>query len=57
MSWMIDVIAFLGGLLLVAGVFLQYGLAYSLMIGGLLLIAFALKAARVYEENDVSNTE
>lgn len=57
MSWMIDVIAFIGGCLVVAGFFLKFGLAYSLITGGLLLIAFALRAASVQEGKNVSNIE
>jgi len=57
MNWIIDLIAIIGGCLLVAGVFLQCGLACSLMVSGVLLMAFALKAANVQEESDVSISE
>ena len=57
MSWVIDFIALVGGCLLVSGVFLQFGLSASLMAGGLLLMAFALKAAKVQEGTNVSNRE
>ena len=57
MTWLIDVLAAIGGLLVCAGVFLQFGLGFSLMSGGLLLIAFALKAAKVQEGLNVSNKQ
>lgn len=57
MSWAIDLVAALGGCLLVGGVFLQFDTACALMVSGVLLIAFALKAARVHEGTDVSDSE
>lgn len=57
MSWVIDLIAAIGGCLVVAGVYLQYGLATSLMTAGALLIAFALKAAKVQEDKHVFDSE
>ncbi len=55
MSWIIDLIAVVGGCLLVSGAFLQYGLSFSLMLAGFLLIAFATKAAKVQEDANVPN--
>lgn len=57
MTWAIDAIAIVGGLLIVAGVFLQYGVAVALMCGGFLLILLALKAAKVYEVGNVTDRD
>ena len=51
----IDVLAIIGGMLIVAGVFLQFGLAVALMTGGALLIILALRAAKVQEESNVTD--
>lgn len=55
MTWVIDAIALIGGIVLAAGVFVQYGAGFSLIVGGVFLIAFALKAAKAQEEGNVSN--
>lgn len=53
MTFLIDFLAVTGGLLVVAGVYLQLGLAIALVVAGFLLIAFALKAAKVIEDSNV----
>ena len=57
MTWLIDLTAILGACAVVAGVFLGYGLPPALICGGVLMIAFALKAAKVYEESHVIDGE
>jgi hypothetical protein len=46
----IDAIAITGGLLIIGGVYLLQGLGGALVTAGVLSIAFALRAAKVYED-------
>lgn len=50
---LIDVIAWLGIVAIAGGIFLNYGLGFSLIAGGALMIFMALQAAKV--ANNVSN--
>ena len=51
----IDIIFLVGTVILVAGVYLQFGLGYSLIACGTIVIKFALISA--YVNKDVSDTE
>lgn len=57
MTWVLDVLAIVGGAFIVAGVFLEFGLAYSFIVAGLLLVGLALRAAKVQEDANVTNSE
>jgi hypothetical protein len=56
MTWLIDGVAFVGGGLMTAGVFLQFGLAWSLMFGGSFLVSMAVYAAKKHEAMNVSDS-
>lgn len=50
MKYAIDGIAIFGGLLITAGVYLMAGAGPCLIVAGVLMIALAVKAAKVHEE-------
>lgn len=55
MTWIIDAVAFVGGGLVVSGVYLQWGLPVALMTGGAFLVGMALHAAKQHGGVNVSN--
>lgn len=57
MTWIIDLIAIIGGFFITAGVFLQFGAAEALMCSGFLLILLALKAAKVNGVGNATDSE
>lgn len=56
-SLIFDLMAIVGGALVVAGVYLQYSLPPALMVGGLLLISLALIGAKTNGEMNVPDGE
>lgn len=58
MRYAIDCMAIIGGILIAAGVFIEFGAGFSAIAGGVFLFVFALLSAKAYESNiNVSNSE
>ena len=58
MNIAIDMLAVIGGILISVGVFLGFGLAIALIVGGALLILLAMRAANVNGDvNGPSNSQ
>jgi hypothetical protein len=53
--WLIDAVAMLGGVLASAGVYVEFGAGYSMIVGGVFLVALAANAARINGETHVSD--
>jgi hypothetical protein len=52
---MIDIICILGGIILAGGVYLEFGIGFSLIVFGLFMIKFALISAYIRRDAYVSD--
>ena len=52
MTWLPDVLAVIGAGLVVAGVYLEFGIAYALIVAGVCFGALAINMARLINASD-----
>jgi hypothetical protein len=56
MSWLPDVMVSIGSVLISVGVYLEFGIAYALIVAGVCVGALAMNMARILNASDTSET-